>query len=66
MEDKRQWANFWIGFLVFILTAISIAFGTASAVYSVKLYNLTVAQAYAAQDAAKLLPAYLLSLLCAH
>jgi hypothetical protein len=44
-RDKQQFATFWIAVLVLILTLVSIAFGSVSTVYSVKQYNLALAQA---------------------
>jgi hypothetical protein len=43
-RDKQQFATLWIAVLVLILTLVSIAFGTASTVYSIKQYNCSVKQ----------------------
>jgi len=58
LSDRRnvmEWATFWIGMLVLILTLVSIAFGTVSTVYAIKQYELALAQACVAEGAAELL-----------
>lgn len=49
-RDLREWATFWLGPMVLILTVVSIINGTVSSVYAVKQYNLSRLQAYAACD----------------
>jgi hypothetical protein len=61
LSDKRNlrdWATFWIGMLVLILTLVSIGFGTVSSVYTIKQYNLALAQACASGNAAEQIPGY--------
>jgi hypothetical protein len=57
-RNKMQWATFWIAFFVFILTLISIACGTVSTIYSIKQYNLALAQACSTPLATSLLPSF--------
>ncbi|KAL1603513.1 hypothetical protein SLS60_005100 [Paraconiothyrium brasiliense] len=47
-RNLREWATFWLGPMVLILTIVSIVTGTVSSVYAVKQYNLACAQACAA------------------
>lgn len=47
-RDLREWATFWLGPMVLMLTVVSIVTGTVSSVYAVKQYNLARAQACAA------------------
>jgi hypothetical protein len=47
-RDLREWATFWLGPMVLVLTVVSIVTGTVSSVYAVKQYNLARAQACAA------------------
>lgn len=47
-RDLKEWATFWLGLMVFVLTIVSIVTGTVSSVYAVKQYNLARAQACAA------------------
>lgn len=61
LSDRRNvmdWATFWIGMLVLVLTLLSIAFGTVSTVYAIKQYDLALAQACAVEGAALLLPRF--------
>jgi hypothetical protein len=57
-RNKLQWATFWIAVLVLMLTLIGLAGSTVSAVYSIKQYNLALAQACLASEAAALLPGF--------
>ena len=61
LSDRRNmmdWATFWIGLLVLVLTIVSIVFGTVSTVYAIKQYELALAQACLMQDADRLLPQF--------
>lgn len=57
-KNLLNFATFWVASTVAILTIISIAFGTVQTIYSIKQYNLAVAQACSAPDAATVLPKY--------
>lgn len=60
-RDQRnfnEWAAFWLALLVIVLTVVSIVAGMVSTVYSIKQYNLALAQACVAEDAAKQLPGF--------
>lgn len=54
----NEWATFWLALLVIVLTVVSIVAGTVSTVYSIKQYNLALAQACTAENAANQLPGY--------
>ncbi|KAI9866805.1 MAG: hypothetical protein M1813_000747 [Trichoglossum hirsutum] len=57
-RNKLQWATFWIAVLVLMLALIGLAGNTVPAVYSVKQYNLALAQACSASEATALLPGF--------
>ncbi len=50
--------TFWIAIGVALLTVISIAFGVVQTLYSIKQYNLALAQACSVEDAQRLLPGF--------
>ena len=61
MSDRRNklnFATFWVAVLVLVLTIVSMICGVMSNVYTVKQYNLAVAQACSLPDAASILPFY--------
>ena len=57
-RNLLSFATFWVASTVAILTIISIAFGTVQTIYSVKQYNLAIAQACSAPGAMDALPQY--------
>jgi hypothetical protein len=61
VSDRRNvmdWATFWIAVLVLLLALVSIAIGIVAMVYTIKQYELALAQACSVSNAPKLLPRF--------